>query len=582
MLRRLLAILAADVVGFSRLMSEDEAGTLATLKRLRAEVIDPLLASHDGRLVKLMGDGALVEFDSVVAAVACGVGIQEAMAKAMAEVPPERRIVFRLGIHFGDIIKEDGEIYGEGVNLAARLQTLARPGTICVSEDVVRQVRRHVAVDFDDLGEHRLKNLPEPVRVFEIGCGAAAPVAKGGFASVLDRPAVAVLPFTHQGDALDDVYFAAGITEDLITLLSYWRRFPVIAHNSVATLGDERLRASEAGRVLRARYIVEGSVRRAGDRVRITARLSDAALPQQLWAQRYDHPLGDVFALQDEITREIIAGIEPQLARAEERRALRRRPDSLDAWDCCLRAQWEIHQHTPAARQRARALLERALAGDPLGSYARSLLALVTFLDALTGWDEDPADRLAATLDAAQLAVSLDHTNWLAHALYGIALLWCRRDHDGALAAIERAVELNPSAVIAHQFLGCVLLFAGRPAEAIAPLRSVLSLDPRYQSPSLILGDLALSLTLLDRSEEAIACGRRAVAADPRNPRAYHRLVVALATGGRAEEAQVEFNRLRELGPDLSRRYFETTYPFREPAHAARFFSALRTAGWSG
>lgn len=322
-------------------------------------------------------------------------------------------------------------------------------------------------------------------------------------------------------------------------------------------------------------------MRRAGDRVRITARLSDAALAQQLWAQRYDRPLGDVFALQDEITREIIAGIEPQLAHAEERRALRRRPDSLDAWDCCLRAQWEIHQHSPAGRQRARALLEQALTADPFASYARSLLALVTFLDALTGWDEDPAGRLAATLDAAQVAVGLDHADWLAHALHGIALLWCRRDHEAALVAIERAVELNPSAVIAHQLLGCALLFAGRPAEAIAPLRSVLSLDPRYQSPSLILGDLALALSLLDRSEEAIACGWRAVAADPRNPRAYHRLIVALAAAGQAEDARTELGRLQALGPDLSRGYFETTYPFREPAHGARFFAALGAAGWS-
>ncbi|MGH6952856.1 MAG: adenylate/guanylate cyclase domain-containing protein, partial [Alphaproteobacteria bacterium] len=354
MKRRLSVILASDVVGYSRLMDVDEAGTLAALQECRREVIDPLVAGLDGRVVKLMGDGALVEFASVVNAVLCALDVQRAMAERNARLPEARRLELRIGINLGDVMVDGDDIYGEGVNVAARLQALAQPGGICISRQAYEQVEGKVTADFGYLGERRLKGISEPIAVYQVAPGeehAHAPQARGMFA---DRPAVAVLPFANlSGDPQQD-YLADGLTEDLIAALSAWRTFPVIARNSSFAYKGRAVGASEVSGQLGARYLVEGSVQRGGKRVRITAELVDASVGHQVWAERYDRDLDDLLALQEEISRRIAAIVEPELAKAEQRRSRAKRPADMDAWDYYQRGMWFLNQFSREGNARAR------------------------------------------------------------------------------------------------------------------------------------------------------------------------------------------------------------------------------------
>jgi adenylate cyclase len=403
-------------------MRRDESATLAGWKAHRRELIDPNIAEHGGRIVKTAGDGLLLEFSSVVDAVRCAVDVQRGMAARNADVPAEKRIDLRMGINVGDIISDGEDIFGDGVNVAARLQELAQPGGIVVSNTVVIYARNKVAHGFVALGERRLKNIDEAIAIYDVcldqSDGGAPPPEL-----VLVRPAVAILPFRNMSGDPAQEYFADGITEDLITALSAWRWFPVIARNSTFAFKARATDVTQIGRALGARYVVEGSVQRAGDRVRINAQLIDASSAVHLWAQSYDRRLGDVFDLQDEITRAIVGAIEPQLTRAEQQRAMRKRPENLDSWDLSLQALSHIRRGTPRALAMADDLLLRAVAMGPTSSYAQSLLALTRFQGALVGWTNDPASSLASTYEAAETAVALDDCDWLAHALLGIATL---------------------------------------------------------------------------------------------------------------------------------------------------------------
>jgi len=405
------------------------------------------------------------------------------------------------------------------------------------------------------------------------------------------QPAIAVFPFENRSENADHTYFADGITEDIMTALSCWRRFPVLARNSTwlskERHGDFALAAQDLG----ARYFLQGSVRRAGSKIRISAQLVDANSRAQIWAQRYDRDLGDIFAVQDDITSSIVQSIEPQLSRQELRRALRKHPDNLDSWDytqrafsCLYGALSHLHAFAGADAVEARRLLHKAIELDPSSSYAHALLALSHFHEALADWTKNPPRALAATLQAARRAVELDDDDWLSHALLGIAILWTSRQYDLAQEEVERAIALNPSAVIAYQFLGCVATFAGRAAEAVAALETVLQLDPRYQSRSLILADLSLSRLLLGDVDGAAATAREAVRREPDNIRAYHRLVAALGhcAPEAGAEARAALEKLLTLQPDFSGAYVRSTYPFRFREHMALFTTGLRGAGWRG
>ncbi|MFQ5927965.1 MAG: adenylate/guanylate cyclase domain-containing protein, partial [Terriglobia bacterium] len=576
--RRLAAILMADMVGYSRLMTADETGTLKRLKALRAEAIDPKIAEHQGRIVKEMGDGLLVEFASVVDAVRCGTELQQGLAERNADESEDRWIEFRIGINLGDIIVEDDDIYGDGVNIAARLQTLAEPGGICVSRTVFDHVKGKLELRFDDLGEHEVKNIAEPVRIFRVELDNATRTSRTE--TLLTRPAVAVLPFANLGGDPEQEYFADGLTEDIITALSYWRWFPVIARNSTFAYKEMAQDVTRVARELGARYVLEGSVRKAGSKVRVSAQLIDGASGHHIWAQRYDRDLTDIFELQDEITRQIVATIEPELNRAEQQRALRKKPESLDAWDYCLRALWHINKVTKEDNEAARPLLDKAMELDPDSSTARSLLSLCCFHDALFGFAADRAEAFAETFRAAEEAVALDDGDWLALATLGFAYLWSRGEYEPGVEAVERAIALNPSAAIAYHFLGCVLEFAGRPAEAIPHLERVTAFDPRYRFKSAALADLALSRFLIGDFEQAVESAKAAIQVQPGNIRAHQRLAATLGHLGREEEARAALEELLRLQPDFSRTFLDVTYPFKDPTHRELFLDGLHKAGW--
>ncbi len=575
--RRLAAIAALDVVGYSRLIGRDDTGTVALIGELNARIIEPAVAAHGGRVVKRMGDGLLLEFASAVEAVESVVRIQRAMRARQGEAPGDAAVQLRIGLNVGDVISEAGDVFGEGVNVAARLEALAEPGGICLSRAAHDQVRDRVSYKLEARGERELKNIARPVEIFRLVLdaerSASAPDSALAFTA---RRAVAVLPFANMSGDPGEDYFADGLSEDIITALSYWRWFPVIARNSTFAYKNKPTNAIEIGRELNAAYLVEGSARRAGGRVRITAQLIDTSTGQHLWAERYDREMADVFAVQEEIAARVVASLEPEIHRAEEQRAARKHPEHLGAWDQALRALSLQERMSRTSHADARALLEQALATDPGFAYAWSLLALCHYHEGILGWAADRRTALEASRAAADKAVLLDERDWLAQGLSGMGLLWIERDHDGALERQERAVSLNPSAPLARHFLACMHEFGGRPAEAIPHLHDVLRLDPRYRFASLAHADESLCNLLLGDAERARACAEKGVRLQSGNVRARQRLVAALAVLGREDEARAEAAELLRLQPDLGIDYW--TRPIRSAGRRREPCSWMRSA----
>jgi adenylate cyclase len=444
--RRLAAILAADVVGYSRLMGEDEEGTLVALKTLQRELIDPKVKEHCGRLVKTTGDGALVEFASVVDAVRCAVAVQRDLAERNTDIPAERRIEFRIGINLGDIIIHEGDIYGDGVNVAARLEALAEPGGICVSRVVRDQVRDKLDFSFEDLGEQQVKNIARPVRVYRMpigGTAAAVPSAP----AVPDRPSIAVLSFQNLSADPEQEYFTDGIVEDIITGLSRIRWLFVIGRNSSFTYKGQAVEVKRVGRELGVRYVLEGSVRKVGNRVRITTQLIEAENGVHVWAERYDRSLDDIFALQDEITLSTVGAIEPSLRAAETERVKRKRPENLDAYDLVLRAMPHINAAMPEEARIAVPLLERALALEPDYGLAHGYLALCfEVLFVRGGLDPEIG---AAAVRHAHAAITHGPDDGTALGLAGFVIAIVEHDRRTAIEAFEAALALSPSCSIA-------------------------------------------------------------------------------------------------------------------------------------
>ena len=578
--RRLSAIVVADVVGYSLLVGSDELGTLSAFRDIRERIVEPLLARYDGRIVKVMGDGLLLEFGSAINAVKSAIEIQRELEARRAATPEKFSIQFRIGIHVGDVVIDEEDILGDGVNIAARLEAIADPGGICLSAAVHDQVRDRVLCAFEDMGERSLKNIARPLRVYrlllEAEGGARRIETVHAFTA---RPAVAVLPFDNlSGDPAEN-YFVDGLTEDIITSLSYWRWFPVIARNSTFSYKGKPKNATDIGRELNAAYLLEGSARRGGNRVRISAQLIDAASGQHLWAQRFDRDMADVFALQEEIAECVVVAIEPELHRAEKQRALRTRPEHLGAWDFTLKALALQERMNRAGHREARDLLTGALKLDQNFALAWSMLALCHYHEGILGWTADRAASLKASQEAAERAVELDELDWLAHALRGMGRLWNERDYDAALAGRQRALGLNPSAPLARHFLACVHEFSQRPAEAIPHIEALLRLDPRYRFTSLALADQALCRFLLGELEQARVDAEKAVRLQPANVRARQRLVAVLAELGHSEAARQAASELLELQPEFNRDYIETTYPFQSAEERERFIGALRSAG---
>ncbi len=574
--RRLAAIFAADVVGYSRLIGEDEAGTIAALKALREEVLEPLIAAHRGRIVKLMGDGLLVEFPSVVDAVDCAVAWQS--ATDMSEDATALR--FRIGINSGDIVVDDGDIHGEGVNVAARLEALAEPGGIALSQIVHDQVAGKVEAEFEDAGQHTVKNIAKPLRVYRVRLGNEGNVVDPPTPSSLaDKPAVAVLPFDNMSGDPEQDYFADGITEDIITALSLWRSFPVIARNSSFAYKGQQVDVQRVARDLGARYVLEGSVRKAGERVRVTGQLIDAETGAHLWADRYDRELIDIFDLQDEIVERLVAHIVPEMGRAEQQRAVRKRPAELDAWDLLQRGCWHCHRFTKADMAKARAYMEQSLEIDPLSGLAHGHIAETHMYDVIMGWSDDPARSIADGMAAAQRATALHPNEPLPRTVLSTLNVLSHQPERGVEEAAH-AIGLNPSYAIGHLALGYALVFAGRPEEGIEAITRALRLSPRDLEATVFWAQLALAHLVLRDFEAAVDCARKALAENPANFRASHRLACALAHKGDIGGAKAALEDAKRHFPTPSRAYFEATYAFTNPADLAFFLDGLKKAGW--
>jgi adenylate cyclase len=540
--RRLAAILAADVAGYSRLMGVDEEGTLAALKEDRSKVIDPKIAEHRGRIVKTTGDGALVEFASAVDAVRCAMEIQRVIAERNAAIPEDRRIEFRIGINVGDIIIDEGDIYGDGVNIAARIEALARPGAVCISDNAYQQVKGKFALEVSDMGKQELKNIAEPVQIYQVQLEGLARTAL----ALPDKPSIAVLPFTNVSGDADQDYFADGISEDIITTLSRFRHLFVIARNSSFTYKARAVDLKQVGRELGVRYVLEGSVRKAGNRVRITAQLIDAISGHHVWAERYDRDLIDIFSLQDEITERVAGAIEPELLKIESGRAAMRSATSLSAWDLVRQGTWHFHQVTPIGHERARELFREAIKLDPKLPDSYIWLARVSAGIVAFGWSGHPQDDLREGLNAAHLAIQLDEKDPYSH--YALAIISVFSDAlDQAVRAAEEAVEISPSFALGYFVLGVGRLFSGNAIGAIDSFERAVRLNP-YDPQNFVFIQLhALAYYFADQNDKALQAATRALKIRPTWLPTLETLAVCYARLDRMEEARACIIQMREI-----------------------------------
>jgi adenylate cyclase len=586
--RRLAAILSADVVGYAKLMGADEESTLARLQAHRKQFIDPTIAEHRGRIVKLMGDGALVEFASAVDAVKCAIEIQRGMAERNVAVPEDRRIKFRIGINLGDVMIEGDDLYGDGVNVAARIEGLAEPSGICISNTVFDQVRDRIPHDFEDLGEHSVKNITRPVRVYRVPLSEReAAMARpelphqAGAPELPDRPSIAVLPFDNMSGDPEQEYFTDGIAEDIITALSLWRWFPVIARNSTFTYKGKAVDIKQVGRELGVRYVLEGSVRKAGNRVRISAQLIDAATGAHVWAEKFDRELSDIFDLQDEITRRVAGTLIPELSAAEQRRVFREPPRDLNAWDLFLRGQWHFNRFNRDDMVEARRLYRAALDLDPNFPSAHAFVAQTYLWSVLLDWEDAPQEALQSAHLHVTRALASDDRDPMAHAAMG-GMMFLLRRYNEAVAELNVAVSLNPSLAVSYVVLAGVRLLNGEPAEAITVCGQAMRLsphDPLAFWPETIVG---LSNYLLKQYEEASIWARNALRHKPDFPFPNFNLAAACAQLGRLDESKEALAQAYRVQADHSFSFIQAGYPFKNPADFDHVIDGLRKAGWEG
>ena len=474
--RRLTAILAADVAGYSRLTGLDEEGTHARFQDHLRTLVDPKIAEHRGRVVKNTGDGLLAEFGSVVDAVRCAVDVQRGMAERNTDVPQEKRIEFRIGINVGDVMIDRGDIFGDGVNIAARLEGLAEPGGICISEDAHRQVRGKLELTSEDMGEQKLKNIPQPVRVYRVRPSTAAASTRPSL-PLPDKPSIAVLPFQNMSGDPEQEYFSDGVVEEIISALSRIRSLFVIARNSSFTYKGHTIDLKQVSRELGVRYVLEGSVRRSGERVRITAQLINGQDGTHIWSDRYDGRMADIFDLQDQITERIVGALEPTIRSVEVERARRKRPDNLDAYDCVMRALSSIWVVERDANAEALVLLERAMALDPGYAFAKALAAWCHAQRLPYLWTTTPAKERALALELATEAARLDSNDPLVLTVLGAAYAASSQFQEAA-PLIEKALVLDPNSAWAWQRSGVLKTCLGEPDVAIEHFQRAMRISP--------------------------------------------------------------------------------------------------------
>ena len=579
--RKLAVILAADVAGYSRLMAADEEGTLAALNA-RRQVIDELIARHRGRIFTTAGDSVMAEFASAVEAVRCAAAIQQEIERRNADLPEPRRMLFRVGVNLGDVMVGGDNLFGDGVNVAARLEGVAEPGGICISGAVHDQVRNKVDLGFADLGERSLKNIGYPVRVFgvrrdraaEAGSfrerpAGASPVRPSAF------PSIAVLPFANLAGDPEQEYFADGITEDLITELSRFQEIRVIARNSVLTYKTKPVRVQEVGHDLGVRYVLEGSVRKAGGRVRITAQLIDAATGHHLWAERFDRELADIFAVQDEVTGRIVATLAGKLAESERRRARSGQTENLEAYDCVLRGRELWERFTPEANREARRLYEKAIELDPDYARAYASLAWTYLVEHSERWGNAEDQPLERALELARQGVMVNPASHSNHLALGQVCL-SKGLYDEALEALETAIELNPNDADGYAFLARALSFAGRPDEAIDLMDKAQRLNPA--APHWYAWNLGMAYYLARRYDDAVSALRKG---RPLGAMAYRWLAAAYGQLGRELEAKAAAEEYLKRTPDFSLASHLEMLPFQHAEDREHYAAGLRKAGLS-
>jgi TolB-like protein/class 3 adenylate cyclase/tetratricopeptide (TPR) repeat protein len=597
--RRLLVILAADAVGYSRLMAADELGTIARLQAARA-LFTTVVQAHLGRIHDMVGDSVLAVFEAAGDAVRAAMQIQAELEGGAAAGDPAR-LRFRIGVHLSDAIENPGgAVYGSGVNVASRIEGAAAPGGITISASVFHALGDALAGEFEDAGEHALKNLPRPVRVFRrraageasgaahgrdatTGTGAAqaaaappqSPVAPGGFT---DRPAIAVLPFDNLSNDPEQGYFADGIAEDILTRLAMWGYFPVIARNSSFALRGRAIDIKQAGAMLGARYVLEGSVRKIGNRVRITGQLIDAHTGHHVWADRYDRVLEDVFEVQDEMTESIVGALEPAVGRAEMERARLRPPSNLQAWDLLQKGAWHLNRLTRADMAEAEKLFAQAMERDPDFSLPYSFSAVVKVISALFTWMR-PADALPAAMALARRALQSDPRDAFAHNIIGMGSAMAGQ-HDAGLASATKAIEINPSFAMGYYGLGFVRFLCGAHESAEAALRTAIRLSPNEPMLHVWLATLSAIRFMRNEFESACEVAWQAIQLAPHYPMGYRSLANALARLGRREQAQEALDTFLRLAPGYDLATARATVRFANAQDFEDYMSGLAMLDW--
>jgi len=585
--RRLAAVLAADVEGYSRLMTRDEERTFAELKSIRRTLVDPTIATHRGRIVKTTGDGMLVEFASAIDAAHCAVEVQRRMAAQNSDVPPEVRIQFRIGIHVGDIIIDDNDIFGDGVNIAARLEGIAEPGGVCISDDAQRQIRGKVQIAFEDMGLRTLKNIAEPMRAWRIKLdNSVAVAARAPFLTersrplgLPDKPSIAVLPFQNMSGDPEQEYFADGIVEDIITALSRFKSLFVIARNSTFTYKGRAVDIKQVGRDLGVRYVLEGSVRKAGNRVRITGQLLRADSSVHIWAERYDGELAEIFELQDRVARDVVGAIAPKLEQAEIERARNKPTDNLDAYDYYLRGLACTYRMNRESVEEGMSLLEKAVELDPEFATAHGLGAWCYYWRRVNGWTAAPDREAGDVARLAGSAATFGQDDAIALSYAGLALGHVAGEVEAGLALADRAVILNANLAIAWYASGSIRVLQGPLDEAIERMSRALRLSPLDPLTFCTLSYTALAEFLAGRADAAWPLAEQACRDQPHFMLALRIAAVSNAAAGRLAEARTFGARALRIDPSLSLSNLKARIGPLLPDRFAKYAAALRQAG---
>jgi adenylate cyclase len=578
--RKLAVILAADVAGYSRMVAVDEEGSLATLATYLT-ILDELVAEHGGRIFNTAGDGVVAEFSSAVQAVRAAVAIQRALHRRNADLATDRRMQFRIGLHLGDVVINASDLLGDGVNIAARLQAVSQPGGICISGTLRDQIEGKLDFPLVSLGERSLKNIPRPVAVHRVDWGLSDPVAAGALAGPLalpEKPSIAVLPFANMSGDPEQEYFADGLTEDIITALSQYRWFFVIARNSSFAYKGRALDVKQIAGELGVRYVVEGSVRKAAGRVRVTGQLIDTETGAHLWAQRYDRDYADIFAIQDELTQNVVGAIEPEILMGEGRRAINKGTGNLDAYECHMRGMW-FHNQQDTAENFAESInwQRRAIALDPHFARAHMVLARSLYARSMFGYSPDIDHDRVELAAAAERAAALEDRDAYSHYAMCLSHLLSERA-AAALAEAQRAIDLNPNLAIAHNALGWTRIFVGNFTEALEPLHTAIRLSPHDPLSYLFFYNIALAHYHLHNYEEAVHFAERSLSLR----RTHFTVVVLAASLGQLDAGDDARHLIAEIAanpPTDSERYWRILAPYADPAHREHLFDGLKKAG---